>query len=331
MTSREVKSWNRFVITYLGAQPDVMGREHRFPFDQNMITVKLPRVEQVGKGDDNTKVASVGIRSADGKPRDYEIFKIDVEVSRADRLVFSLEVLSRPPNAYDLFPKEEQMRLDEIGSQYQSIAERAFEYWVRIVRWTCDDFRIGRGHDEGFYSGWTIRLVDVETEKHVWIPTPILHPSGYRIVSLQEWEDMQQRLSDGLYPSAYIEYKYDAEEYIERGDYRRAVVDLAAACEIFMRTAVLQSLPAQLNANFREYIDQANISQYINNFFPNTINQAARLQYNKKQYGKNDMQKELPSLFARRNNLLHSGRADGVNRQSCERFLKMTKDLLALK
>ena len=77
-------------------------------------------------------------------------------------------------------------------------------------------------------------------------------------------------------------------------------------------------------------IEMNSISQYFTRFFPKAISEAARWQYNKKQYNGKNMKQELPSLFNRRNDLLHSGKADGVNRQICERFLKMTKDLLAL-
>ena len=323
VTSREVKSWTRFVIRHLGAQSDVMGHEHRFAFDQNMITVKLPRIEHVDRGEGYDEIASVRVRSADGKPRDYEILKVDVEVSRGGRLVFPLEVLSQSPNAFDLFSEAEQTHLNEVSSQHQLIAERAFEYWIRIVRWTCDDFSLGRDRGEGFHSGWGTRLADVETGKHVWIPTALFRATSYRTVSLQEWEAIQQSLSAGLYPPAYIEHKHDAEEYVERGDYRRALVDLAVACELFLRAMVVRNLPAELNEKFKKFIEDGNINQYVNQFFQEIINEIGNRQFKK-------IQPELRSLFGRRNDLLHLGKADGVNRQLCERFLKTTKDLLAL-
>jgi hypothetical protein len=299
-----------------------MGHEHRFAFDQNMITVTIPRIEDVGRGEGDNKVAQIWVRSAGGKPRNYEIFKVNVEVSRGDRLEFPLEVLSRPPNADDLFPKEEQIRLDEVSSQYRSIASRAFEYWTQIVRWTCDDFRIGRNRGEEFDNSWHTRLTDVETGKHIWNRAGV-RLSPLRIVSLQEWEDIQQRLSAGLYSPVYIQHKYDAEEYIERGDYRRALVDLAVACELFLRAMVLQSLPAELNEKFKKFIEDGNIQQYVNQFFQEIISETGKRQFKK-------IQPELRSLFGRRNDLLHLGKANGINKQLCERFLKMTKDLLAL-
>jgi hypothetical protein len=263
------------------------------------------------------------VRSADGKPRNYEILKVDIEVSRGSRLVFPLEVLSQPPNAFELFSEAEQTHLNEVSSQYQQVAERTFEYWIRIVRWTCDDFRLGRDRSEGFHSGWGTRLADVETGKHVWIPTAIFHAQSYRTVSPQEWDAIQQSLSAGLYPLAYIEHKHDAEEYIERGDYRRALVDLAVACELFLRAMVIRRLPAELNDKFKKFIEDGNINQYVNQFFQEIVNEVGNRQFKK-------IQPELRSLFGRRNDLLHLGKADGSNRHLCERFLKATKELLAL-
>jgi hypothetical protein len=57
---------------------------------------------------------------------------------------------------------EEQTHRNEVVYEYRLMAERAFEYWVRIVRWTCDDFRIGRNRGESFDSGWSTHIVDVE-------------------------------------------------------------------------------------------------------------------------------------------------------------------------
>ena len=64
VTSREVKSWTRFVMRHLAAQPNIMGHEHRFAFDQNMITVKLPRLAHVNRGEGYDEIASVRVRSA---------------------------------------------------------------------------------------------------------------------------------------------------------------------------------------------------------------------------------------------------------------------------
>jgi hypothetical protein len=76
-------------------------------------------------------------------------------------------------------------------------------------------------------------------------------------------------------------------------------VDLATACELFLRAVVLRSLPAGLRPALRESIDRESISQYFNRFFPRAISEAARRQYNKKQYNRKNMKQELSSLFSR--------------------------------
>jgi hypothetical protein len=70
-------------------------------------------------------------------------------------------------------------------------------------------------------------------------------------------------------------------------------------------------------------IEDGNINQYVNQFFQEIIDEIGNREFR-------NIQPELRSLFGRRNDLLHLGKADGVNRQLCERFLKTTKALLAL-
>ncbi len=86
---------------------------------------------------------------------------------------------------------------------------------------------------------------------------------------------------------------------------------------------VLRNLPDELNEKFKKFIEDGNINQYVNQFFQEIINEIGNRQFRK-------MQPDLRSLFGRRNDLLHLGKADGINKQLCERFLKTTKDLLGL-
>jgi len=104
----KVKSWNRFLINNLGVKPDVMGREHLFPFENSTVSIKIPSVDQVDRGKNYDEVASVGARLAsDNEPLEYCIYKVDVEVMLSVTVSLPAEVLNRNPNAVDLLSKEE--------------------------------------------------------------------------------------------------------------------------------------------------------------------------------------------------------------------------------
>lgn len=321
----KIKSWNRFLIRNLAVAPEVMGQEHIFPFENSTVSIKIPSISQVDRGKSYDEVASIGVRrTVDNEPLEFNIYKMDVEVSIPITVSIPLEVFDRPANAFDLFSDEEQNNLNKTTEQHQSIAEKAFEYWIRVTRWVCDDSRIGRDQVEDFRTGgWSTCLIDTERNTKVWIQGQIFHAPKYKTINPEEWQEIQSRLSNSSQPPIYVELKHDAEENIRLGDYRRSLVDMAMACETFLRLAVLQKLPKELNINLRSYIEEGNISQYINKFFPEVIDETANRQFKK-------LKSDLFTMFDRRNKLVHMGKDDGIDEKLCHNFLKVTQELLAV-
>jgi hypothetical protein len=118
--------------------------------------------------------------------------------------------------------------------------------------------------------------------------------------------------------------KFDAEERISVGDYRRALMDLAMSCETFLRYKVLHSLPSKLKPAIVTHLEEANIRQYLTKFFPELLDKDEQRQFKK-------LKSNLHSLFDRRNKLVHLGKGDGVDEQLCLRFVKVTDELLSLR
>jgi hypothetical protein len=319
-----VKSWNRFITRNLAAAPEVLGKEHRFTFENRTVSIKIPSIDQADRGKGYDEVVSVRTRRAiDNEPLEFHIHKVDVEVSIPNIVSVPAEALDRPPNAYDLFSDEEQKRLSKIAEQHQSVAEKAFEYWIRVTRWVCDDSRIGQDQVEDFRSGWGTYLIDTERNTGIWTPGHTIYVSKYKSLNLEEWREIQSKLSENSQPPIYVELKYDAEEHIRLGDYRRSLIDMAIACETFLRISVLQSLPKDLNPKLSVYIEEANINQYINHFFAEIIDETANKQFKK-------IKSDLHSLTKRRNDLVHMGKDDGIDEKLCLRFLKVTQELLSI-
>ncbi|KAF5428874.1 hypothetical protein C5S36_16215, partial [Candidatus Methanophagaceae archaeon] len=216
---------------------------------------------------------------------------------------------------------EKQKQLDKVAERHQSIAEKAFEYWIRIVRWVCDDSRIGRDKVENYRIGWSTALIDAESDTRVWLFGPTFYALGYKTLSVEEWQEIQSKL--GSQPPIYVEFKHDAEENIRLGDYRRSLVDLAIACEIFLRFAVLQRIPVELNTKQTADIEEANVRQYIEKFFPEIIDEATNKQFK-------NLTSDLHFLFDRRNKLVHMGKDKGIDKKLCLRLLKVTQELLSI-
>ena len=164
----KISSCNRFITRGFVVVPDLLGKELRFEFEDSSVKIKLPGLEHInlGKGYDN--LVSVGARRArDNKPIEYDIQKVDVEVSFAFQTKVPSEVLTRSPNAYDLFSEQEQKELNDTADAHKLIAGRAFEYWIRVVRWKCMNSSIGRPERHNYESGWGTYLIDdISTKKY---------------------------------------------------------------------------------------------------------------------------------------------------------------------
>jgi len=131
-------------------------------------------------------------------------------------------------------------------------------------------------------------------------------------------------LEDGLKPPVFNDLMFDGEEHLKTGDLQRAVVDLAVACESFMRIMVMQQLPDNLSDALRKYIDEANIRQVLNHFFPEILNEDESRLLKR-------INSDLQRLFAARNTILHSGYKEDLTLSDCQKFLDVTRKLISIR
>ena len=107
------------------------------------------------------------------------------------------------------------------------------------------------------------------------------------------------------------------------GDLQRTVVDTAVGCESFLRLLVANSFPAPGVSSIKEYVDQANIRIVLTKFAPQMLNDQERKK----------LAKVLPALhrlFNTRNDILHSGRVEGLTAEGCKKFLDAATTLVQL-
>lgn len=318
----QVKSWNRFVSRNLAISCDIIGKKHCFKYDDAIVSIHLPGSSDVNRGEGYDQMITIGTRKADtDKILTYKIEKIDVEVELKKDILLNKEVLNKNANAFELIIEEEQTKLDEVAERHKEIAERAYRYWLSILRWVVDDYRIGRAAVLDHNSGWGTHLKTTDTNHTVWLQSTIILVSRYETITTDHWQEAQQKLNRLEDTPVYISLKHDAEEYFYRGEYRRSLIDMAVSCETFLRSTVLRKLPNNLQTDFVTMIEEANIHQYINKFFKNLIREEDRAWYKK-------IKKDIESLFDKRNKVVHMGSEEGLNKEKCERYLNTTKELL---
>lgn len=317
-------STSRFLSRNLVVASSVIGAEHQFTFNNHEVKILLPTMDSVESDRNSNANAYVGARSAlNNEPIEYDIQKVDVEIKLAEKLTIPKEVLNRPIKAYDLFSENEQEELNRISDQQHLLAEKAFEYWLRVIRWISDDFRIGRPLVKGFRSGWATHLLDAESHKNIWAQTQVLTLSGYKMLTIEKWQEIQEKLSSNAQPPIYIELLHDGEENLALGDYKYALINFEMSCEIFIKQIVNSGLPENLTTKIRKHIEDASISKYSDQFIE------AFLDYDlKKKY--QVLKPKLKKLFTDRNVLVHTGKIDLLNEELCRSYQKVTRDLLSL-
>jgi len=143
-----------------------------------------------------------------------------------------------------------------------------------------------------------------------------------RKVTQEMWAAVGASLQGGHTPPVYIDLMMDAAEHIKLDDFQRATVDMAIACETFLRMLVTKNLPDNIQFSVASYIDDANIRQVLEKFVPQMLDDTG-----KKDLGK--IKIKLHSLFDTRNGIVHKGETAKLTRELCGNFLETTRKLLS--
>lgn len=318
-----LRSWNRFVTYALQVAPALMGQRHCFAFEDATVEIALPSAARaLDETPGSDTVASVSARWAEtNEPLNYVIEKVDVLVQLGTSVDLPLEVLDVNANA--LVPNEKQEVLKSLLEKHGDVASRAFEYWISVLQWITGDHRIGRGRYSSNRSGWRTRLQEAISSKTVWVEDSVVYALGYRTIVTEQWSEIGAKLKVAAAPPIHVVLKLEAEHFLDLGDFRRSMMDTAIACETYLRTAVLTTLPTSLATSVRDQIDKMNVAQYVTHFFPEILDGAAANRYKK-------LQSELNSLFAKRNDLFHKGDSSAATAENCRRFLNGLGELFSL-
>jgi hypothetical protein len=322
----EIVSWNRFITRNLVIVPEMLGLEHEFLLGQSKVRIKLPDNKDIPTSNaEHSRLLTFTYKIVDGNqvPTMFGVESVDVLVQLGKQVSIPEEMLTEPPNAYDLLSKEQQTQLDEMAQAHGDVAREAFDVWIRTLRWKSHIGVIGRPEIHGFESGWSTYLLNDETKTRLWRETQILTLPPGKPITLEEWNNAEEVLKLGERPPVYIDLMFDGMEHLDLGDFRRATVDFAVACEAFVRSKVLQQLPHALSEPIKRYIDETNIRYVLRHFFPETLSEDQKKILKR-------IDSALHQLFNARNDILHSGYKEGLTGSECQKYLNATQKLIAI-
>jgi hypothetical protein len=134
-------------------------------------------------------------------------------------------------------------------------------------------------------------------------------------VTLAEWNEAERVLGNDIRSLVFYDLMFDAMEHFRLGDLQRSVVDVAVACESFMRVKVKPYLP--------DVTDETNIRQVLNHFFPKILSADETRLLESIRY-------ILHQLFTVRNSILHSGNKAALTSNECQKYLEATEKLISI-
>jgi len=319
------KSWNRYVTTHFCVKADVMGASHEFSFENYRVFVRLPRSDHADRDERKyDQVARVSSYRTDTKePLAFTVESVDLEIDVPGSISVPDEALVKPPCQFESFSSEQKMVVGEICDSHPAIAERAFEYWLEVLRWSSGFALVGQPEISGKHSGWSTYVVDKSTNHHVWACG--LRTVVYREfeVTKEHWEIAQAHLANGDILPMHLRFLHDAETSTRNNHCEKAILELAMACEIYLRYSVFNFIPDSTPAVLVTYIEEANINKYVDKFFRSLVPNE-----NLKDYSR--LTKDISSLMSRRNSYVHMGRMDGADQERCRRYINAAKLLFTI-
>lgn len=328
----EALSWNRYATPGFQIVPSLMGKRHSFEHANHQVNIILPtedldeiiRTEPLMRPE-GSKLWLSSSREEQGEkiPISLGLESVDVTIELKSKIKIHEQMLERPPNASDLLSKEEATRLDNVTEEQRTIADAAFERWLRVMRWHTRTSALGRLHGRAHTVNWGTDLLEKSTGKRLWVwHSPFKVYLGHPI-EVDAWNRAEESLRRGDRSPLHFDYYFDGIEFLKTDEYQRSAVDFAVAAEVFLRSKIVAKLPANLLQSIATYVDDANIRTVLTKFFPELLTTQGKASYKK-------LSSELHKLFDARNDILHSGIRSGLNQQIVQSFRAATESLIAL-
>jgi hypothetical protein len=327
----ELESWSKFDTPNLEIPPGLLGQSHVFTFEDSEIVIMLPTAESLPKYDrPGGWVAGkrLSLNTWNLKAGTFLwviVHDANVVVSIPNRPSIP-EAARTTPITHEFFSEEQAKHLDSLATQYSDLAYRAFDLWIRTLRWKADDYLIGTPDLSGLRAtGARTEIREKDTLNRFWASGLHITVFAGKPVTVEVWNKVSEVLNAGESPPIFYDLLYSAMARLERGDLRRTIIDAAAAAETFMREAVQAGLSAGLDASLEEYSEDTTIRPVINKFFQKCLDAEQEDTY-KKTIKKSNLHK----LFDDRNDIMHKGQWERLTESRCQKLIKSVRELVSL-
>lgn len=315
-------SKSTFRTPSLEIDTSLAGRAHHFRFEGADIQVHLPHHEEASEVHEDGRMWTIGWRLPNHEPTEYLVHDVSVYVFVSDptRVREQVEEARGPSGMLTAGSIASNDTLADLLRRLGDRALRAATHWTRIVQWRTDRWYIGRPRHQSHLSPGTW-LLDARTDERI-VNGPIrLTGSTSSPLVESDWENIQSALTADRECPLFYSLLFDGQEHLSQGDYRRAIVDFAVACEVLLRFLLDRDTPDGMAPPLRAYVLRAQARTLLDRFLP-VLLAPSWLTASRAQVA------TLRQLLERRNALMHHHEPPQITHQECYSFFKATASLV---
>src|SRR6478736_1115788 len=295
---------------------DLVGASMSFMAGGRKVRIELPTDMTV------KSYYSPFLRGED-KPSAYDLHRLYVRMRLDETRELPKEILTLPMGQFEIVPKEDQLWLTRKAEDLNEVARSLYQRWLNALRWKLIDGAFGRL--PWYPQIGSASITNSDSGNRIWgkgSSSDILDLRTLRF-DLAVWREIEAALqNDGRFPVSF-DLLFDAEENFELGNLDAAVIQLAVACEVFMKARLHSKLPPGASKSARERIDRSRVRKDNYKIFKGALTPTELGRFNK-------IEADLDKLFEARNTAAHEGSDTSLTDDDCFTYVNTARDLLLI-
>jgi hypothetical protein len=324
LISIEACSHQGFPITNLTIHSELVGATHSFEHQGKRVHVSVPspfsRIQTRRENREQIYAGSYWV-GEEHNPLEYLVGLVHVRVEAGEPLNIPGAALEHPPIRLELFKESEQQRLTKLLRRLSGIGNGAFAYWLRIMRWKTGVVSIGAAQPVDHSFDGSPDMECLATHRRFWLAGGGGIVPATEMVSCEQWAETQEALNKQEMPPLWLEFWFDGEHRIRKGDLTGAILSLAIALETAVRRLVVIHLSDKsIESIIYDTIDNSNISFIMNKF--------RSLSFWDKDWDRHCDHEKLRSLIQRRNDIMHVAKIGDLTESLLQDYSRVVKKFI---
>lgn len=313
-----------FSLSNFSVEESLLGRRHKFEFGGKRIAIRLPTKKEIGRYGPESEICVGRLESHKPGPRGglkeakYKLFEAKLSIQMIE--VFNVPK-KLPPEAvtpYEAMNEGEQESLLEALQDYGPIANHAFRYWLRVLRWKTGLGLLGREISEDYDRQHDSNTIDPRSGESFGYGYGYFLVPARQLVTRDHWNECRKSLRKKTEPPVWVDWILDGELLEANGNIRGAAANYAIACESFLLSAFFAEIPKTLDDDVLNIIERQVYGRAVLEGFAKS--RFAHM-------GSRDW-KRIHELFNIRNDIFHIGSSSGVTSSNCSKLRQAVHKLI---